>query len=275
MILLVVTGLFLLNPRLFPGWRASAMAAIVFLAVAGSYAALKAVKETNLSNQLKYTMGVPDTNPIEPLEYKGLSTFEAVRRAYAKISWQDAFENKIHNLSRIFQYSCFLGCEPGFQVKRHLWGHELMPVLGSLKLFNIAWPLFLLSIIALLPIAELRRFIFTIQTEQIQRAANIAVAVAAAGLLIYGIMSFRQGVTNILSAGFMLLLFGATAARLFALPGRLNWILVAACFLYLTTLAARMTIEDRLVVNWPLFILLIVIVVVLAVWIFQIVRRQN
>lgn len=260
-LLLLVTALLLLHPRLFPGWRTSVAAGAVFLFIGGSYFLLKSTMETNLSNQTKYTLSVPDTSPVEPAEYKGLSTIEAVKRAYGKITLREAIGNKLYNLGSIFRPGCFLAC-PGESAKQGLWSSELLPILGSMKLLNFGWLLFLVPLVALFPsAAPWRRSLQCLEfSPQVRRATLVYLAVAAAGLLVYGIASFRQGVSNILSSGFMLLLFAAVAARMFSLPYRWIWAFVAAPAAYFTALVYSMGLADRLHHNPPLLALLVVVV---------------
>lgn len=264
-LLLLVMGMFLLHPRLFPGWRTSAVAAAVFAAIAGSYLYAKSTFESNTSNQTKYTLSVPDTSPVEPKEYKGISTAEAVRRAYAKISFAQAIENKIYNLRGVFRMGCFLDCGDG-TIKEALWGSELLPILGSMKLFNAGWLLFVLPFALLLPLPDsVRAILRRVEPDaELRKATTLYVTLAAAGLFIYGLVSFRQGVSNILSAGFMLLLFGAVAARLFALEARALWLFVAAPTAYFVALVYGIGSEDRVLPNGPALVLLLVAVTGLA-----------
>lgn len=241
-LLLLVTAAFMLAPRLFPGIRNVAIGAVLFSVVAGSYLWVKARHETNLSNQTKYTFSVPDTDPVEPLEYKGLSTTEAIKRAYSKISWQEIVSYKAYNIGSIFRLGCFLACD-GKSLKESLWGSELIPVLGSMKLFNLGWLLFL-------PMGALfHRICRTDDVRRAQLTSRICLALAFAGLLIYALASFRQGVSNILSTGFTLLLFSAVGVLLFSMRWRLIAAFAFATTAYFVTLVILMVRDDRLLLN--------------------------
>jgi predicted PurR-regulated permease PerM len=148
--------------------------------------------------------------------------------------------------------------------------------MGSMKLFQVGWVLFFIPSIIMWLLPPLRPWLEKIRTpESMRRATNMMVAVAAVGFFIYGIASFRQSVSNILSSGFMLLLFGATAGRIFALPGRWSSLMLAASFAYFATLAFRMTLDDKLVPNVPVVVVLAAVTVALVGWAIWLVIRQN
>lgn len=266
-LLLLVTALFLLAPRIFPGIRNILIGLVVFSVITGSYMWVKGRHETNLSNQTKYTFSVPDTEPVEPLEYKGLSTVEAIRKAYEKLSWTEIASYKAYNVGSIFRLGCFLACD-GKSLKEGLWSSELIPILGSMKWFNLGWLLFL-------PLAFLRASGPLADTRNTTAAvSNLCLALAFAGLLIYALASFRQGVSNILSTGFTLLLFCAAGVRLFSMPWRPLGIFSALSAAYFVTILAGVAIEDQLKFNLPMLPFVIAPVLV-AAWMLFATRRAE
>lgn len=226
LLLLVPVAALLLKPQLFPGVRSCAIGSGIFLLIALPYTALKSVKEPTASNLTKYTLTIPESAPVEPEENRNLSIPEALKKAYAPLSWSEIADNKWRNITPIFNPGCFGVCA-GSTMKESNLHSEVLPVMGSMKFFNLGWLLFL-------PLAFLAPMLYGNSRQQanaglegVRKISSLCLAVAACGLLIYALISFQQRVNNISSSGFMMLLFLAAGLRLFAL----RWSLVALFFL--------------------------------------------
>lgn len=248
MLLLLPMGLLLLSPKLFPGIRTVILGAFTFALITFPYVAVKSINEPSVSNLTKYTLTVPESAPVEPEENKHLSTLEAVKRAYSAISFREVVDNKLHNISSIFNAGCFGKCN-GISTKKSNWDSELMPIAGSMKFFNIGWFLLLLpwAMVSLQP-AETSQWAVppAANLPRLKQASAACAWVASLGLLIYALASFRQEVNNILSSGFMMLLFLAAGLRLFALHPVFIGVFLFSQAVYFHWITIQVVIEDHL-----------------------------
>lgn len=226
MLLLIPTALLLFKPRLYPGIRSCVAGATIFLLIALPYTVIKSIKEPTTSNLTKYTLTIPESSPVEPEENRNLSIPEAVRKAYAPLAWAEIADNKWRNIAPIFNPGCFGICA-GSTMKESNLQSEVLPVIGSMKFFNLGWLLFLpLPLLAPLFYGNKHRR-SDVDLRRVQQISSMCLSIAASGLLIYALISFQQRVNNISSSGFMILLFLAAGLRLFTL----RWSLIAVFFL--------------------------------------------
>lgn len=260
MLLLLPLGLLLLVPRLFPGIRASLAGAAVFALITIPYMTVKSLNDPSLSNQTKYTLSIPDTSPAEPAEYKSLSIREAITKAYSAISLREIVDNKLYNIASIFRLGCFGKCDGATMIAGH-WGSELLPIAGSMKLFNLGWLLFvpLFGFTALLYGKQSPHAAPDFDRSRVDTASAVCAGLAAAGLLIYALASFRQGVSNILSSGFMLLLFTAAGLRLFALRPLLASLFFLAQVAYFQWITVQVIAEDHRLQLVPAMVLVYIV----------------
>ena len=273
MLLLLPTGILLFSPRLFPGTRTILSGAAIFFTLVAPYTLVKTINEPSVSNLTKYTLTIPSSAPVEPEEYRNLSIPEALKKAYSNLTLQEIVANKLGNISAVFNAGCFGECS-GKTMKESNWGSEFLPIMGSMKIFNLGWLLFLpISCFA----ASLYGKCGSYQQKggdlgRLNTASYLCAGVAAVGILIYGLISFQQEVNNIFSSGFMMLLILATGLRLFTLRPILITLVLLCQTAYFQWITFQLIAEDALKLVPAMVVVYIVSVlaiVCLPFWLFR------
>ncbi len=255
-LLLQVMALLMLMPNRWLGLKHTTIAACVFLAITMPYMVLKSVNEVSSSSLAKWTFSGPLVRSLPQAEYDAMSILDVMRRTYSTLSWREIIRVKAHSVASIASPPCLLGCDKmSFKLSR---GHEFWSILGSLKLFNLGWlilvPLLLGGIRLGLPPPWVR----------VRVVARDCILVALPGLIGFALLTF-DGVSNIVSSGFMLLLFAAMGLPLFSLPWKiiaLFSLLVVANFLWFTVNVYNE--EDFVILDFTLLALALLATGVLA-----------
>ena len=108
--------------------------------------------------------------------------------------------------------------------------------------------------------------------SRINIISHLCGGIAAIGILIYGLISFQQEINNIVSSGFMMLLFLATGLRLFTLRPILITFVLLCQTAYFQWVTFQLIAEDALKLVPAMVVVYIVSVlaiVSLPFWLFR------
>lgn len=242
----------LVMPKRWPGVRRTLIGMCVFLAIALPYLALKSAHEGS-SSVSKYMLTGNFIQSIPADEFKALSTIDAIRRAYSALTWPEIVQNRLNNAAKLFTAPCLFQCA-GKSVK-HSRDFEQVPILASLKLFNLGW----LIVIPLLLIGR-KRMGLSPPWNQVRTVSGECISVALFGLLVFLLIAFSH-VNNSATSGFALLLVSAAGIAIFSLPAKvvgLFSLLVMANFCWFTVRIFR---DDNLILVYPLLALAVLAIV--------------
>ena len=245
----------MLMPKKWLGVKHTIVAACVFLAIITPYMTFKSAHE-GPSQLSKYGLArnLIKITPVD--EYDAMTTFEALRRVYSTLTWQEIIQSRSRNVAEIFTPPCLLQCDgKDFKLSLEIESGAKGSFVASLKLFNLGW----LILAPLLLIGSSRLGLPT-YWNQIQVAARDCLLVALSGLFVYSLFTFGP-VNNVATSGFMLLLVTASGIVLFSLPYQaigLFSLLVISNFLWFAYQIFR---EDNLTLVYPLLVLAILVVI--------------
>lgn len=241
-LVLIPLCLMLITPRLFPGVRLTIVGFTIVGIILLPWVSIKSSNEYSMSNISAYTLSTPAEEPM-PDKFLRLSAYEAAKISYSKLTIDEIINNKINNLKSIISIPNSLN-----NLLDHQENH-VFPIITSLQLFNIAWLLLLFSFMFnLLKKENINSKYLEAYSPVIRKTVAVSGILSISALIVFAMINFRGGVSNIATSGIPILLFSLLGLLVFSLRIKYIIIFVILQILYFYFIIINKILNDNLII---------------------------
>lgn len=244
LLVLIPLCLILITPRLFPGVKLTIAGFTIVAIILLPWVFIKSNNEYSMSNISAYTMSTPAEEPM-PDDFLRLSAYEAAKITYSKLTIDEIINNKIINLKSIIHLPSSLD-----ELLEHQENH-VFPIVASLQLFNFAWLLLIFKFISRILKNKNTKYSIT-YSKNISKTVTLSAILSISALIVFAMINFRGGVSNIATSGIPILLFTFLGLIIFSLKIRHIIVFVILQTLYFYFIIFNKIINDNLVILYEM-----------------------